>query len=33
MDYLDSGDLRYYINRNYSFSEDQISTSSNIQNF
>ena len=24
MDYLDSGDLRYYINRNYSFSEDQI---------
>lgn len=26
MDYLDSGDLRYYINRNYSFSEEQIRT-------
>jgi len=25
MDYLDSGDLRYYINRNYAFSEEQIS--------
>lgn len=26
MDYLDGGDLRYYLNRSYSFSEDQIST-------
>ena len=26
MDYLDSGDLRYYINLNYFFSEEQIST-------
>ena len=26
IDYLDSGDLRYYINRNYEFSEGQIST-------
>lgn len=25
MDYLDSGDLRYYVNRNYFFSEEQIS--------
>lgn len=25
MDYLDSGDLRYYINRNYAFDEEQIS--------
>jgi hypothetical protein len=26
MDYLEAGDLRYYINRNYTFSEDQIRT-------
>jgi len=25
MDYLDGGDLRYYINRKYDFSETQIS--------
>lgn len=25
MDYLDGGDLRYYINRNYTFNEEQIS--------
>ena len=25
MDYLDGGDLRYYINRSYPFSEEQIS--------
>lgn len=26
IDYLDSGDLRYYINRDYVFNEDQIRT-------
>jgi len=26
MDYLEGGDLRYYINRNYPFTEDQVST-------
>lgn len=26
MDYLDGGDLRYYINRHYNFTEEQIST-------
>lgn len=31
MDYLEAGDLRYYINRNYAFSEDQIRTSSPMQ--
>ena len=30
MDYLDGGDLRYYINRNYSFSEEQTRTLSSI---
>lgn len=25
MDYLDGGDLRYYLNRNYAFNEEQIS--------
>jgi serine/threonine protein kinase len=25
MDYLDSGDLRYYLNKQYHFSEDQAS--------
>jgi hypothetical protein len=29
MDYLDSGDLRYYLNRQYYFSEDQISNLNN----
>jgi protein kinase A len=27
MDYLDGGDLRYYLNRNYAFNEEQISIS------
>ena len=26
MDYLDSGDLRYYLNKQYHFNEDQTST-------
>jgi len=25
MDYLESGDLRYYINRDYDFNEQQVS--------
>lgn len=25
IDYLEGGDLRYYINRHYNFSEEQIS--------
>ena len=33
MDYLDSGDLRYYINRSYSFNEDQISNYQSILEF
>jgi serine/threonine protein kinase len=33
MEYLDGGDLRYYINRNYAFNEEQISTYNPIQNF
>ena len=28
LDYLDGGDLRYYINRHYNFNEEQISTPS-----
>jgi serine/threonine protein kinase len=31
MDYLEAGDLRYYLNRNYTFSEEQISISPFIQ--
>jgi serine/threonine protein kinase len=30
MDYLDGGDLRYYINRNYSFTEEQTRILSSI---
>ena len=26
LDYLESGDLRYYINRSYCFGEQQVST-------
>lgn len=33
MDYLDGGDLRYYINRNYSFSEEQTRILSSIKGF
>lgn len=30
MDYLEGGDLRYYLNRNYTFSEEQISMPASI---
>lgn len=33
MDYLDGGDLRYYINRSYPFTEEQVSNNQNMQNF
>lgn len=33
IDYLDGGDLRYYINRHYSFSEEQISNLSSYPEF
>mgnify|MGYP002344488942 FL=1 len=33
MDYLDSGDLRYYLNKQYHFNEDQTSKSLIIKEF
>jgi len=32
MDYLDSGDLRYYLNKQYHFNEEQTSNNVFIQN-